>query len=365
MELLLKNYDHNNTAVKCSDEWGKTRMCSITFEEVKEFPVKLDYYFVEKDNRTIYPDKIFGFLKTNSSGDWQLAAKFIYRKFVPIFGEQPIASSDLPIGFGCKRIDPKNYPPPATNQPRKFEMQYNVTFHHVDMKQNLSNYYRGNLKELAKELKYITRNYSGKMYVNQENSLIITDGIDEVTNGSIRTYYKTKTHELHTVNLTDNSCVTYSHSENNSNTLNWFFVGDSFTKRPQYYRADNYSFLREHRLGDVPCLVFEKKFESLLSLGFEFDFFSNKKTRRGVRPNRNDVVANDYVIVTHYQPKDPGYWPGNTGKLAMPKRIEIQILDYHRAISYLTIDVNSFNPNPTSFATYDVSQCVKSTANGS
>lgn len=362
MELLSKNHDHNKEAVKCNDEPDKTRKCSISFEEVENFRVKLDYYFLEKDNHTMYPEKVFGFLKTNSSGEWQLAAKFNYLKFAPIFGEQQIVSSDLPIGLGCRRIDPMNYPRPATNRPRRFELQYNVTFNHIDMKQNLSAY---NYRELSKVLKYLTSNYSGKMYVDLDNSLNIAEGIDEVTNGSTRSYYNTKTYELHTVNLTDHSCTTYNHSANNSNTLNWFFVQDSFVKRPKYYRADNYSYLREHKLGDVPCLVFEKKFDSWLSLGFGFDFFSKKETRQGVRANRNNVVADDYVIVTHYQPKDPSYWPGNTGKLVVPKRIEIQILHYLRTISYLTIDVNSFNPNPTNFTKYDISKCVKSTAKGS
>lgn len=357
IELFWKSHDMNKESVKCSDEPDENKKglkkCSILFEE----SIRLDYYFVEKDGHTMYPDKLYGFSKNTTSGEWQLAAKFTYLKFMPNFGEEQVVNSDLPIGLGCQRLDPVNYPRPATNLSRKFELEYDVTFNYINQKQNLSAL---NYRNLAEELKYVNRTYSGKMYVDMDKSLNIADGIDELTNASIRSYYNTKKHMLYTVNLADDSCVAYNHSANNSNTLNWFYVQDSFVKRPNYFGAKNYSFLREHRIGDVPCLVFEKKFNAVRSLGFGFDFFSKKKSRGDVRPNQNDVVADDYVISTHYQPKDPNYWSGNT---AVPKRIEIQILHYlprthFHIISYLTIDVKSLNLNSV-FSTYDTSKCTK------
>ena len=366
MELLWKSHELNKESVKCSDlsdkNKGGTKKCSISFHHKTEEAVKLDYYFIEKDGHTMYPDRVFGFEKNKTSGEWLLAATFTYLKFEPIFAEEPIVNSDLPIGLGCRRLDPENYPRPATGRPRKFELEYNVTFNHIDMNHLKSlNLTSVSARKLPKALKNITRTYSGKMYVDLDKSLNIADGIDEVTNASIRSYYNTRTHMLYTVNLADDRCLAFNHSLNNSNTLNWFFFQDSFVKRPEFYRAENYSYLREHSIGEVPCLIFEKKFDTAKSFGFDFDYFSKKENRQGVRANRNDVVADDYVISTHYQPKDPNYWPGSAGQLTVPKRIEIQILHYFRAVSYLTIDVKAFNPSPASFETYDTSKCVKST----
>lgn len=218
LEVFYEKLANDKQNVKCEQAKGSTKKnakkCSISFNET----IRLDYSFFDGEDYTMYPDRIEGHVKNQTSDVWELQTSSDYSNFTAIFGGEPIVSTDLPIGYGCRRVPEarRNYPKAQTNFGEKFELEYDATFRYVDRSQ----YVRSN---------YTKRIYSGKMFVDRENSMNIAETIDEITNASLRTFYNTKSHLLHQVTVDDNKCTTYNYTSRRA--LNWFYLQVGFTLR--------------------------------------------------------------------------------------------------------------------------------------
>lgn len=352
LEILYKNYEVDKERVKCENLKEKETLCSITFNQT----VRLNFSFVDKEKYTMYPQKVEGFEKVK--GVWQSWAQISYLNFRAIFSREPIIDRDLPIGFGCRRVHSQNYPQVHTNYGDRFELEFSVEFKYAGRS------FVGRMA--ASKVEYTTKTYSGKMFADQIRSMNIADAIEEWTNASLRTFYETDSHRLHQVNLNDSNCTTYDLSSPES--INWHYVQDSFVKRPELYHAEtngsflkSYSFLREHLLDGLPCLVFERKFDYWT--GFSSRENETNSTRAITkRPNVNKVTANDYLVSTHFYPKNSSYWTNDGRQFSVPKRIEFAIFNDpvygHGAIEFLTINIHSFKPNPVEQTKFNASRCI-------
>lgn len=340
------------------NEVGKNRRrCSITFNDT----VRLNYSFVDRhdDEYTMYPEKIEGFEHVH--GVWKSWAEISYLNFSALFTGEPIIDRDLPIGFGCRRVRSQNYPKVRTDYGNRFELEFGVELKYVAAD--------GQSTEAAGKLKYLTRSYTGKMHSDLNNSINVVEAIDEITNASLRIFYNTRSHLMYQVNLEDNKCTTYNLTSNES--INWFYLQDSFVKKPELYHADtgdsflkSYSFLREYLLGDLPCLVFERKFDYWTDRSASSWENRTNLSKKAVtsRQNANKIVANDYLCSTHYYPKNSSYWSNDGRQFSVPKRIEFTIFNdpvySHGAINFLAITIHSFQPNPEEYTKHNTSTCI-------
>lgn len=364
LEILLDNHARKKESVACVDVGDKSKKnpkkCSISFNDT----IRLDYNFVDKDEHTMYPEQIACYFKNQTTDDWTLVIKHVFLHFTPIFTDEPIVSANLPIGYGCERLNGENYPRIESDYGRRFEFDQDAVFNYMQKMENRKKMF----DEWGEEL---SRSYSNKMYVDLDASINVADTIDEVTNKSIRIIYNTTSHLLHSVRLEDGKCFTYNQTSNSS--LNWFYVQDSFVRRSELYfmktnyperrmsydeNSANYSYLGEYELDGKPALVFEKRFN------FHRSRFFDRSKQKSNRPNKNGLPSSGIVISTHYYPKDKNYWPGGSTKLVVPKKIEIRIFDgyvFHlQEIGHLSINMKSFNPNPKAFEKYDTSKCTYS-----
>ena len=356
IEVLLDNYRMNKTSVECVDlddsSKKNPKKCSITMNETR-----LDYEFVDRDEHTMYPEKITAHLKNETTCDWNLHFQVTYLNFTSLFGQESIVSLNLPIGMGCKRLNHENYP---KHQPRfgdRFELEQEVLFNYREkiVTNDLNNQTNDNTRTIVK--KNITRTYSNKMYVDLVESINVADTTDEVTNVSIRTFYDMKTDLLHSVSLDDDKCSTYNLTSDKS--TNWFYIQDTFAKKPHlYYTKDSYSYLGEYNVGDVPCLVFEKDYYLYRPEWEQWRKPSSPKSRKTSRQNKNNLRPS-IVYSTHYYPKDANYW--STDSISVPLKIEFRFFkDYHfRTRGNMTISFKSFNPNPNKYEKYDSSKCIE------
>ena len=98
--MLNDNYEKNKESVECEDEKDETKTnpkkCTIIFSEL----TKLEYNFVDKDDYTMFPEKIIVYNRNKITGNWTLTTNLTYLNFKPLFDEEPIVSSNLPIGLG-------------------------------------------------------------------------------------------------------------------------------------------------------------------------------------------------------------------------------------------------------------------------
>lgn len=348
LELLYKNYDENKESVKCVDvkeEGAKNpKKCTLSLKGYR-----LDYNFVDGDEHTMIPTKIERYKqemkKGKLTGEWKLRRELKYRKFTPIFAEEQIVTSDLPMQMGCKRVNPENYPKIEADYGTKFELELEVRANFTVLNGTEGYYYS------PKTMNRTVRTYTVKMVVDKENSINVADTIDEITNASIRNYYDVEGgHLLHSVNLANNECSTYNLSSNWS--LNWFYVQEMFVRRPELFQAKNYSYLSESSLDGVQCQVFEDK------MYYYRDYWREYLKKATSRKSNNRVRPSGRVITTHFYPKDSSYWPDNPNKLNIPKRIEISVDTYSSwQFDHLTIDVKSFKSSPTIPEKYDTTKC--------
>ena len=367
LDIFYKTFERDKTRVKCEAtnladseyyDWAvkiDPRKCSITFGET----VRLDYHLVSNENFTDYPTKIE--LHEQEQGEWKETREFRYISFNTTFAQEQIVNSDLPVGQGCRRFGRGPYPTVETDYGARFELQLEVRFDYpVELNMDL---YDGS----GAAPNRTTRTYPVRLLVDETNSIHMADTVDESTDAPIRTYYEKKSHLLYS--LADGRCSIFNLTSNRS--LNWFFVQEMFARRPELFHATpNYSYLRESRLGGVPCQVFEETIDYRAWASDEYKRWKegNKSdsTERPTtsslsttRSRKNHVpTENNHVVTTHFYPKDPGYWPENAKRLAIPKRIELTIFGRFHSVgrSRMEIDIRSFNPNPKETEKYYLSK---------
>ena len=348
----------NKTGVECVDlkDSLKTnpKKCSITTNETR-----LEYEFVDRDKHTMYPEKISGYAKNVTTGDWNLNVQVTYLNFNSLFGQEPIVSLNLPIGLSCKRQNYENYPKHQPNFGDRFELEQEVLFNYRDQtvtkdRTNQATNYTHTSRIIRGN---VIRTYSNRMYVDLVESINVADTIDEVTNGSIKTIYNMKTDLLHSVSLDDDKCSTYNLTSDKS--INWFYIQDTFVKIPQlYYMKNNFTYLGEYNVGDVPCLVFEKEFYIYRMRLEDRRYPKSTHQRKTSRKNKNNIVPK-VALSTHYYPKDANYW--STGSISVPLKIEFRFRENssYAVRDNMTINFRSFNANPKKREKYDSSKCIK------
>ena len=316
---------------------------------------RLEYEFVDRDAYTMYPEKISIFSK-NATGGWHLNGQVTYLNFASLFGQESIVSLNLPIGIGCRRKEDGNYPVHRPKFGDRFELEQEVLFNYAKKRTIKHLRTRTYTSTMQKKIN-IARTYSNRMYADLAESINVADTIDELTNASIRTYYDTKTQLLYSVSLDDDQCSTYNLKSNKS--INWFYVQDSFVKHPQlYYMKNNYSYLGDYNVGDVPCSVFEKEF---FFCRIEWDDWTHPnatRPRKTSRKNKNDLRT-ELLLSTHYFPTDANHW--STDSISVPLKIELRFFDefYSQPTGNMTIHFRSFNPNPEKREKYDSSNCTE------
>ena len=96
LEVLQENHEKNKDSVKCEDEKDakkkNLKKCTITFKEA----AKIEYHFVDKNDQTMYPEKIVVYEKQDK--DWKKQNEINYISFTPLFDAKPIVNASLPVG---------------------------------------------------------------------------------------------------------------------------------------------------------------------------------------------------------------------------------------------------------------------------
>ena len=335
LEILFENHLKSPERVRCEANGKNAHKCAITFEDA----VRLEYSFSDRDDHTMYPERIEYFDRNAAKRAWRLVAEFVYLKFSPVFSDEQIVSPDLPAGKGCHRSSPQNYPRPQTNYGDRFELECELTFDFALKREKNRNGSRSGTGGQR-----TTRRYPAKLYVDRSPTSV-AETVDETTNASIRMFYAADTGRLDAV--ADGQCRSYDLTANRS--LNWFYLQEMFVRKPELFSASNYSYL--HRTdGDAPCLVFEKQH---VYLDGREDGGTRNLTQETVtsRRNQNGVPTTSiYVLSTHYY---------ELGGKPVPRKIDLTILDPrspHRFDS-LTIHMSSFNDQPKEPQKYDRSNC--------
>ena len=359
LEVFYQAYEKDKERVKCKDvtngkqDKKNPKKCSITFNET----ARLNYEFADQEELTMFPERIEIHLQNRTTGEWKPVSKLIYTNFTHIFGGDQIVSSDLPLRRGCRRMNTEGFPIINTDYGSKFELELEVFF----------NYTADSPIRFGKEPIYSTRTYSVKMYADTNGSINVADTIDEKTNVSIRTFYNTDTHLLHSVTLVKDQCHVYNLTSNRS--LNYFYLQDMFVRKAElFFTRNNYSYLSEFNLDGEPCQVFERKFSYITRNSIQIfrDRFKNLETKNSTdkvttRKKNNEVpVEHNQVIATHYYPKDVAYWSDNPNQLSIPKKIELTIFNslYSSIYSELIINVQSFKPDPEQSKTFNATNCI-------
>lgn len=164
MELLYQSYEKDKESVKCEDATNKAdesqknpKKCSITFNET----VRLDYEFVDREEHTMYPQKIVSYRQNRTTGEWKTISKLVYSNFTPIFSEEQIVSSDLPLRRGCRRLNTDDFPKIETNYGSKFELELEVVFNYT------ADALYGD--RFGGRLKSSVRTYSVKLYADRKS----------------------------------------------------------------------------------------------------------------------------------------------------------------------------------------------------
>lgn len=311
MEILLKYYGNHKEKVLCTDLKDKNKKnpkkCSISSQD----SFKIDYQLVDRESHTMYPEQISIYGKTRNATDLQLIVKYTFVDFKPIFGGEQVISSNLPIGFGCRRLNSKNYPKIESKYGNRFELDQEIAFN-----------YQIERDPSSKSQTYCSEKYSNRMYVDLDKSMNSAETIDEDTKQPIKTIYDLKTNLLYSIN-SKGVCVAYNLRSMKS--LNWFYIQDSFVKfAPLHYANSSYSYTGEYEIDDKQYLIFEKKFR------FESTYYAWQANRDAKqrsttkRKNKNGLQNFDWILATHYYPKDS--WSGNSNGLLVPERIEIRFL---------------------------------------
>ena len=336
----MKNYENNTQSVQCVDGADKTRNCSIIFND----SFKLEYSFIDGDEHTMYPVKILSFHKQEVDV-WKLKDQLIFTNFRPSFDGETIIDTNLPIGYGCKRVNGEKYPNIQTNYGSRFELVQEVVLN-----------YKSRTSSWPSE-RNTRRTYSNRMYV--DDTINVANTIDEHTNASIRRIYDTKSHLLHNMHLDNQKCVTSNFTKR---SLNWFYIQDSFLRKPELYYAKtnylesnfgNYSFLGEYNIGPLheSYLVFENLFDYYATQ------IHNKEENNSNKSNHQTNVNPNLVISTHYYSKSD--WSCDSNKLLVPKKIELRLNRYAKQIGNLTINLKSVDFSPKQSEKYTMTDCIQ------
>ena len=370
LELFYKVFQKDKSRVKCEStnlddtelyNWTikiDPRKCTISFGQ----DVRLVYGFVSNENYFDYPTKIVLNERNTDTGEWKETKQFKYYSYSPTFAEKQIVSSDLPIGHGCRRLRPGNYPRIETDYGARFELELEVLFDYEDN----DDFYDGSGAKPNRTM----RTYTVRLLVDEVNSINMAETIDEVTNTPIRTYYEAKSHLLYSVNQTNGQCSIYNLTSNGS--LNWFYVQEMLARRPElFYATKEFSYLREFNLNGVLTQVFEETVDYRVWASEDYKQWKegkksnstlsstlNSTTLSSTRSRKNQVpTENNQVMTTHYYPKDPDYWPNNRNHLSIPKRIELTIFGRFHSVGYslMVIGIKSFKSNPKETEKYYLS----------
>lgn len=329
LEVLYENLKTNPKSVECVDEKGakkkNPKKCTLTIKE----KTKIEYHFEDKDQYTMYPNKIV--VSNQKEKNWTLFRQFDYLNFEPSFDAKPILTSNLPIGFGCKRLNRLEYPQITPFFGNQFETDLNVTVTHIDLDSKMRH----------NKTIYLQRQITVKLNVNLNDSIIMADADDKQSNTSARVMVDLKDKMVYAL-INSQMCVKIS--ANKEKGLNLAKIEEEIIKNAN---KSNYSYLGEYNVGDVPCLVFEAK---------------EKINQTEKNPNGTTIKGPDTLIATDYYPKDKKYW--STNNLEIPILSEQTALNYedHRRpleFAKVTINFKTFESKPKSIKKFDTSKCTE------
>ena len=329
---LFENYDETKLDYanpnKFIDENKSVIKCTIAFDDTL-----LEYYFVNKDEHIMYPKEIIQFKKNETTKEWYEYSKMNYLYFKPTFSNESIVDSKLDVGFGCRRrlLRPQKYP-------RITNSNYGLNF---ELNQTVTNEISSDLKELP-EIRL--RKYSTKITANLNSSIIIAN------TKNIRTIYNASSKMLYQINLSKNKCEIKNLTLNRK--IDWYNVDNLSASEPEiyYFNKSSYSYLGEHKVDGIDCLVFEMR---------EYFVSSNNSLYKSIWEKIAGVrQAPKSIVITHYYPKEKDYWRlgEKSNELSIPRRIEVFLLGFNlrkRELVRLTIDILSFNSFNSSIEKYD------------
>lgn len=301
--------------------------------------------------------------------------------FSPVFDEESMISTKLPIGLGCDRKENfhKFYPqldPTYGVNDNEFLIKQDVTFSYFETNETDKNPCKYcDIDNYKKKPNLLTRTYSNEMYVNQNKSINIMKTIDEFDSHAIKMVYnyeKAYEHTVYRINLEDDKCLSHDLPWNHS--TNYFYIQDIFVNkneifysnvsrtyndyRYRYYAFSNhFTYLGDYKINDIDYLVFEKVvytdglncykcFRNRTSYFEQNEVFKNKNL---IQPSK--VIATFYYDRSVYSTEK---------KRQIPSKIELRLaVNGFDIIANLTIDITSLEDDLQSYEKYDVSKCSK------
>jgi len=364
--VLLEVFLENREKMKCEFK-DEVHKCTIDFKETQ-----LEYHFGKRGTITMYPIKIILKQQDSSNGGWKATKQINYFKFTPHWRPSVIVSSDLPIGYGCSRLNKGGFIPiPKTKYGESFELDYEVVFRYVDTNAT-KNFNPGPLywssddeedkkNNEEKKKKFLTRIFFNRMYQNDLYSTNVVESVNEKTKANTRTIYDLNTNVVYDILMEEDKCQSYHLNPNHK--INYFYVQDLFLHQPEFFRTDDgFHYLGQYNVRNVPTMVFERTISQFNPTNLEKTHRSKNQVYIDFILENMNGIESDHAIVTHYYPTVNDFFGKDYEHLKVPMKIEIRLFSNEERIeeiAKLTINVASFRRyDENKHKLYDVSKCA-------
>lgn len=320
--------------------------------------VKIEYYFENQGEETMYPKKIDTFKKKAPEDEWTHFTQIEYKKFNVQPEGKKIVDKNLPIGIGCNRESKNHYISVGDGffSGSRFEFDYDLKLNYVD----------------AKTKKTVTKKYSNSMYYETSEfnnfywftEIFVNDGVNEETNKPMRTFYDKSIqtfYDYYPEKDGTGKCIRHNYRQ--SESINWFYFQDIFIKNIRQFTSYMLlgSYLGLYKFEGVDSHVFER------IINLKRNDKKNKKLtdENSHSKNLNNIIS-DYVIATYYYDEGKSRFPDVEDSLDIPFKMEFRLKGENRnqKVGNLTLDIKNFSPSFKRVEIFDsFKNCIEKSAN--
>lgn len=255
--------------------------------------VKIEYYFENKANSTMYPKKINVFKKNKANKQWNHYRRIEYVNFTVQSDGKKIVNENLPIGLECERKNEGRYhsvlPPFKLN----FYFDYDFSLNYVDekTKKPVSKKYSGSISAVSSSHFRDIHPSESHTYVNQAFNEETNEKMINFYDGSSKTSY-----DYYPERKSDNNqCSPQSYSK----SINWFYFQDLFAQNHNIFDFSNdyYSYLGSWKEDGINSLVYERIIRNLNKTRLQNNelVFVN-----GHSKNLNNIISEHVVAIYYY-----------------------------------------------------------------
>lgn len=304
---------------------------SAKCELIKDEKIKIEYYFANVGNTTMYPKRIDIFRRNAVDNYWNQYREIEYQDFRVQWDGKQIINNTLPIGLSCMRKNSQNYHSLTSPFYHDFYFDYNFNFTY--------------LNDETKEL--VSKTRLGSLYAvyspfrtnddMRPTSFVSWSANEEFDGKYFTTFYdqNTKTFYDHYEGNKPGTDKCYLHSD--SNSLNWFYFQDLFVKNPDIFdfAYRDYSYLGDYEIDGKISLVFEK------TLGGFSRIIDGKND--GHSKNMNGIFSDEMIATYYYDyPRQDRF----SQPLTMPYKMELRLKgkDGEKEVGNLILDIKKYYP---------------------